>query len=187
MLDRLSGLERDYEFVLAQLADPEVIADNRRLREASKRHHELEEVVLVYREHQRVAGDLGVACELLADAQGPERDELRAEIDTAEARMAVLEGELRLLLLPKDPNDGKNVIIEIRGAEGGEEANLFARDLHDMYVHYIERISLRLETLSADASEMGGYNQVTFLVKGNAAWSHLKYEGGPHRVQRVPV
>ncbi len=98
-----------------------------------------------------------------------------------------LDDRLKLLLLPTDPNDGKNVIIEIRGAEGGEEANLFARDLYEMYVRYSERRGLAVETLSTDPSDMGGVNQVTFLVKGVDAWSHLKYEGGPHRVQRVPV
>ncbi len=112
---------------------------------------------------------------------------LRHEIETAEARLDELDEQLKLLLLPKDPNDGKDVIMEIRGAEGGEEANLFARDLYDMYVRYVERLGLSLETLSSDPSDMGGVNQVTFLVKGDAAWSHLKYEGGPHRVQRVPV
>jgi peptide chain release factor 1 len=112
---------------------------------------------------------------------------LRAEIDTAEADIARLEDELKLLLLPKDQNDGKNVIIEIRGAEGGEEANLFAKDLYEMYLHYAERSGLKVEVLSADPSDMGGFNQVTFLVKGDNAWSRFKYEGGPHRVQRVPV
>src|SRR5215469_14022439 len=124
---------------------------------------------------------------MIAEAEGDERELMRQEIADAEARMAELEEELKVLLLPKDPNDGKNVIVEIRGAEGGEEANLFARDLYEMYVRYAERKGLKLETLSGDPSDMGGFNQVTFLVKGDAAWSHLKYEGGPHRVQRVPI
>src|SRR5689334_1857466 len=115
------------------------------------------------------------------------REFLRNELEEKEAHRAALEATLKLLLLPKDPNDGKNVIVEIRGAEGGEEANLFARDLYEMYVRYAERQGLKLEILSMDPSDMGGFNQVTFLVKGDAAWSHLKYEGGPHRVQRVPI
>ncbi len=187
MLERLSGLEREYDFVLAQLADPDVIADNRKLREVSRRHRELEPIVSSYRERRRVSDDLNVAKELLPEAVGEEREELRAEIEAAEVSLVGIDDEIRTLLLPKDANDGKNVIIEIRGAEGGEEANLFARDLHDMYLRYAERIGLRIEPLSADPSDMGGYNQVTFLAKGGAAWSHLKYEGGPHRVQRVPV
>ena len=218
MLDRLAVLEKEYETVLIQLSDPAVISDQHRLREASKRHKELEPVVAAYREYARVAGDLSTAREMWADlaaappgpatTPGPtvragglgpaanppastgledDRAMLRREIETAEARLDELDEQLKLLLLPKDPNHGKGVIMEIRGAEGGEEANLFARDLYDMYVRYVERLGLSLETLSSDPSDMGGVNQVTFLVKGDAAWSHLKYEGGPHRVQRVPV
>jgi peptide chain release factor 1 len=139
------------------------------------------------------AGTAGEAAQSGAPSTGTpspleeDRALLRQEIESAEARLDELDEELKVLLLPKDPNDGKNVIMEIRGAEGGEEANLFARDLYEMYLRYIERKGLSMETLSADPSDMGGFNQVTFLVKGDAAWSHLKYEGGPHRVQRVPV
>ena len=187
MLERLESLEREYEVVLAQLSDPAVISDQRRLREVSRRHKQLEPVVEALREYRSASGDLDAAREMLGDADGPDRDMLRAEITESESRITDLEERLKLLLLPKDPNDGKNVIMEIRGAEGGEEANLFARDLYEMYVRYAERKGLGVEVLSTDASDMGGFNQVTFMVKGDAAWSHLKYEGGPHRVQRVPV
>jgi peptide chain release factor 1 len=216
VLDRLALLENEYETVLIQLSDPAVITDQHRLREASKRHKELEPLVTAYREYRRVASDLATAREMLADimaaptgppasasvgdAENPvtgalttrtalddDRAILRHEIETAEARLDELDDELKVLLLPKDPNDGKNVIMEIRGAEGGEEANLFARDLYEMYLRYVERKGFTVETLSADPSDMGGFNQVTFLVKGDTAWSRLKYEGGPHRVQRVPV
>ena len=105
----------------------------------------------------------------------------------AERRWAALEDELKVLLLPRDPNDGRNVIVEIRGAEGGEEANLFARDLYEMYLRYAERTGLKVEVLSSDPSSMGGYNEVMLTVKGPDAWARLKHEGGPHRVQRVPV
>ena len=194
MLARLAGLESEYETVLIQLSDPEVIADQRQLRSVSRRHKELAAVVEAFREYQAVASDLSTAREMLADitlatagTDSEDREMLRHEIDSAEARLDELDEQLKLLLLPKDLNDGKNVIIEIRGAEGGEEANLFARDLYEMYVRYIERKGYALEMLSTDPSDMGGVNQVTFLVKGDAAWAHLKYEGGPHRVQRVPV
>ncbi len=195
-MDRLAGLESEYESVLIQLSDPAVVADQRRLREASRRHKELAPVIAAYREYERVAEDLATAKEMLADLTGPageaeasadDRELIRAEMEAAETRLQQLDEELKVLLLPKDPNDGKNVIIEIRGAEGGEEANLFARDLYEMYQRYTERKGFPVETLSIDPSEMGGLNQVTFLVKGDGAWSHLKYEGGPHRVQRVPV
>jgi peptide chain release factor 1 len=122
-----------------------------------------------------------------ADAEGQDRELLNDEISEAEERLGSLEDELKLLLLPKDPNDGRNVIVEIRGAEGGEEANLFARDLYEMYLRYAERTGLKAEVLSIDASPKGGLNEVMVLVKGKDAWAHLKHEGGPHRVQRVPV
>jgi peptide chain release factor 1 len=148
----------------------------------------LEPVVAAYREYRAAEDDLEAAKEMLADA-GPadERELIREEMESAEHRIADLDERLSLLLLPKDPNDGKNVIMEIRGAEGGEEANLFARDLYEMYSRYCERKGFGLEVMSTDPSDMGGLNQVTFMVKADAAWSHLKNEGGPHRVQRVPV
>ncbi|MEL7209351.1 MAG: peptide chain release factor 1, partial [Actinomycetota bacterium] len=112
---------------------------------------------------------------------------LRDELAVTETDIAELEDELRLLLLPRDPNDDKNVILEIRGAEGGEEANLFARDLAEMYQAYAAGRGWRTELIAAQPSDMGGYTEVTLLVKGEGAWSQLKHEGGPHRVQRVPV
>ena len=188
MLERLEGLEREYETVLIQLSDPDVVGDPRRLRDVSRRHRDLEPVVAAYRDYRAANDDLAAAREMLAEASaGEERDMIRAEIDGAETRIAELDERLKILLLPKDPNDGKNVIVEIRGAEGGEEANLFARDLFEMYSRYAERKGFGLEVLGRDPSDMGGYNQITYLVKGDAAWSHLKSEGGPHRVQRVPV
>ncbi len=111
----------------------------------------------------------------------------RVEINAAEADIARHEEDIRLLLLPRDPNDGKAVIVEIRGAEGGEEANLFARDLFEMYQGYASRQGWTTEVLSSDPSDLGGVNQVTFVIKGSDAWSGMKFEGGPHRVQRVPV
>jgi peptide chain release factor 1 len=187
VLDRLESLEREYEAVLIQLSDPDVIADQGRLRQVSKRYKELDPVIQAYREYRSAAGDADAAMEMLSGADSDERDMLRAEISDAEGRIARLEEKLKVLLLPKDPNDGKNVIMEIRGAEGGEEANLFARDLFEMYSRYAERKGFGFEVMSTDPSDMGGFNQVTFMVKGDAAWSHLKNEGGPHRVQRVPV
>jgi peptide chain release factor 1 len=124
---------------------------------------------------------------MLSGAEGEDRELLAGEIDAAERRLAGIEDELKLLLLPTDPNDGRNVIVEIRGAEGGEEANLFARDLYEMYLRYAERTGLKLEVLSGDPSPMGGFNEVMLMVRGADAWARLKHEGGPHRVQRVPV
>jgi peptide chain release factor 1 len=188
VLERLEGLEREYEAVLIQLSDPEVVGDSKRLREVSRRHRELEPVVLAFRDYRAANEDLAAARDMQSEASaGDERDMVREEMEDAERRIAELDERLKILLLPKDPNDGKNVIVEIRGAEGGEEANLFARDLFEMYSRYAERKGFGLEVMGSDPSDMGGFNQVTFMVKGDSAWSHLKNEGGPHRVQRVPV
>ncbi len=177
MLERLADLEKEYEDVLLDLSDNEVLTDQRRLREVSRKHKQLEPIVLAYRDYRSAHEDLEVAKEL----------GMKEETELAERRIADLEEELKVLLLPKDPNDDKNVIMEIRGAEGGEEANLFARDLFEMYQRYADRLGLKTEVLNSDPSDMGGFNEVTFLVKGENAWTRMKFEGGVHRVQRVPA
>ena len=187
MLDRLAGLEREYDEVVLRLSDPITQASPTALRELGKRLKDLEPVVVAYRELCSCTDDLDVAKEMLTDAEGVDRDSMRAEVEKISARIIELEEHLKLLLLPKDPNDEKNVIVEIRGAEGGEEANLFARDLYDMYVRYADRLGCRFELLSSDASEKGGFNEVVFLLRGDGVWRRMKHEGGAHRVQRVPV
>jgi peptide chain release factor 1 len=187
VIERLAGLEDEYRAIEARLADPDVVSDLTQLRDLNRRYKELGAVVSAYREYRGREDDLATAKELLVEASGDERELARVEVSQAEADLARLEDELKLLLLPRDPNAGKNVIVEIRGAEGGEEANLFARDLYDMYQAYSTRVGWRTELLSADPSDMGGFNEVTFIVRGDDAWSRLKFEGGPHRVQRVPV
>jgi peptide chain release factor 1 len=187
VIERLAGLEDEYRAIEARLADPAVVSDPAQVRDLNRRFKELGAVVSAYREYRGREDDLATAKELLVDASGDERELARMEVADAEADLARLEDALKLLLLPRDPNAGKNAIMEIRGAEGGEEANLFARDLYEMYQAYAVRMGWRTELLSADPSDMGGFNQVTFVVKGDDAWSHLKFEGGPHRVQRVPV
>jgi peptide chain release factor 1 len=186
-LERLAGLEHEYDEVLARLSDPAVLSDRNTMRDVSRRHKQLEAIVVPFRQYRQAVEDLTTAREMLTDANGDDRDMLRAEIDKAEASIARLEDELKVLLLPTDPNDDKNVIVEIRGAEGGEEANLFAKNLFDMYNRFADRQGWKLEVLGTDPSDMGGYNEVSFLVKGDGVWSRLKHEGGPHRVQRVPV
>jgi peptide chain release factor 1 len=177
VLERLADLEKEYEEVLLDLSDSEVLTDQRRLREVSRKHKQLEPIVLAYRQYRAAHEDLEVAKEL----------GMKEEADLAERRITDLAEELKVLLLPKDPNDDKNVIMEIRGAEGGEEANLFARDLFEMYQRYADRLGLKTEILNSDPSDMGGFNEVTFLVKGENAWTRMKFEGGVHRVQRVPA
>ena len=187
MLERLGDLEREFDEVEARLADPDLLADQARYQDVARRYRELEAIVTVARTLRERTGDLETAKELLTDVEGEDRESMRGEVTEAEADIARLEEELRLLLLPRDPNDDKNVIVEIRGAEGGEEANLFARDLFEMYAAYATRMGWKLEVLGSDPSDMGGFNDITFLLKGDGVWSRMKHEGGPHRVQRVPV
>jgi peptide chain release factor 1 len=187
MLERLDELARELADVEARLSDPGVYADQAKSAELARRHKELEAIVSRARELRSRTDDLATAREMHAESDGADRAELKQEIDEAEADIARLTDEIRLLLLPRDPNDDRNVIVEIRGAEGGEEANLFARDLFEMYRAWVPTKGWSLDVMEAEPSPMGGYEQVTFQVKGDGAWSHLKHEGGPHRVQRVPV
>ncbi len=187
MLDRLLEIEAEYQALEESLGSQEVLSDQAKLRDASRRYKQQTPLVTCIREYQDVSGNAEAARELMADAKGAEREQLQAELETAQLRMAELEERLKILLLPTDPNDGKNLIVEIRGAEGGEEANLFAHDLFDMYSAWAVRNGWSIEVLSLDKSPMGGINHVTRLVKGDTAWTRLRFEGGPHRVQRVPV
>ncbi|MHB8668987.1 MAG: peptide chain release factor 1 [Acidimicrobiales bacterium] len=187
MLERLADLEKEYDEVVARLQDPEVIADQRQLVPLSRRLKQLESVVSTYRAYRSAIEEAAEARELLAASSGGERDVWRSVAEENEASTARLEEELRVLLLPTDPNDDKNVIVEVRGAEGGEEANLFARDLYEMYSRYADRCGWKMELLGSDPSDMGGFNEITFLLRGDGVWTRMKHEGGPHRVQRVPV
>src|SRR5580700_3565750 len=183
----MSRLETEYETVVADLGDPDTSADPTRLRNPSRRRKDLEEIVGVWRDLKSARDDVEAAHEMSEEATGEDRDMVRAELETSEAAVESLEERLRGLLLPKDPNDGRNVIVEIRGAEGGEEANLFARDLFNMYIRFADHHHWGLEVLSESATGRDGLNEVVFLVKGKDAWRYLEHEAGPHRVQRVPV
>ena len=162
-------------------------SDRRRFLALSRRHKELEPIVRCLRSLRSARSDLAAAREMLEDAPAAERELAREELVGAETRVGELEEELRTLLLPRDPNAGRNVIVSVRGAEGGEEANLFARDLFQMYQRYAERRGWKLEVLGEQDSDLGGIDEVTFSVRGEDAWQRLKHEGGPHRVQRVPA
>ncbi len=187
MFDRLAELEKEFHDVEARLADPDLIADQSRYQHVARRYRELEPIVALYRQYQGRRDDLDAAREMQADATGDDRALVRAEIDSAEEDMARLTDELRVLLLPPDPNDQRNVIVEIRGAEGGEEANLFARDLFEMYRAFAGRQGWKVEVLSSDDSDLGGLNEVVMAIKGDGVWQRMHHEAGPHRVQRVPV
>ena len=188
MQDRWESLLAEHVTLESLLSDPDVLSNQSRLRDISRRYKELTPVVECIRNIEARLSDGEAARELLAMTDVPaEKEQLKNEKDSSDADVARLEEVLKDLLLPKDPNDGKPVILEVRGAEGGEEANLFARDLYEMYVAYASRRRWKVETLSIDPSDLGGMNQVVFVIRGDDAWSRMKFEGGPHRVQRVPV
>ena len=187
MLERLAQIETEYRDLEASLASPEVLGDQAKLRDASRRYKQQTPLVECIREYQVTEGNSQAARELIADATGAERQQLQEELDAAQVRLGELAERLKFLLLPTDPNDGKNLIVEIRGAEGGEEANLFAHDLFDMYKAYAVKQGWVFEVLSLDNSPMGGINQAVVSIKGESAWTKMRFEGGPHRVQRVPV
>ncbi len=187
MLERIAGLEDELRDVEIHLGDPAVQSDPRRLAELGRRHKQLDEIVTVGRRLRAAVEDRDEAQQMHADAGGTERAELRELIDELDEAVAVATDELRVLLLPADPNAGRNVIVEIRGAAGGEEANLFARDLFMMYQAFARRQRWKLEPLSASPSDLGGYTEVSGLFSGNQVWTRMKHEAGTHRVQRVPV
>ena len=187
MLERLEGLEDEMRDVEMRLADPASRSDQSRLAELGRRYKLLEEIIGCGRRLRAAVADLDEARSMYADADAAERAELKDMIDELEGAASSGESELRMLLLPPDPNSGRNVIVEIRGAAGGEEANLFARDLFVMYQAFARRRRWRLEQLSASSSDLGGYTEISGLISGEQAWTRMKHEAGTHRVQRVPV
>ena len=188
MLARLDKVEERYEELTRLMADPAVAQDYEQVAEYAKERADLEDVVSTFREYRDTATELEGTRTLLADDADPELRELaEGEIPQLQARLDELELQLHRLLLPKDPRDTKDVIIEIRAGAGGDEAGLFAADLYRMYTRYAERQGWGTELLSAHATGVGGYKEVVFGVKGRGAFSRFKFESGVHRVQRVPI
>ena len=185
--ETLGVLADELVTVEAALSQPDVANDLTRLRDLSRRHKELSEINIAWTELTSAREDLATAREMFNATDGEDREQWRDEVNEAEARLPELEATLELLLLPHDPNEGRNVILEIRGAEGGEEANLFAADLAEMYRRYAANRGWKLEVLEERPSEQGGLDEATFLIKGDDAWSRFEFEAGVHRVQRVPV
>jgi peptide chain release factor 1 len=185
---RLDEIEQTYREIEAQLGDPAVLADQRRFVELSKRYGELGEVVRAYRGLKAARGDLETARQLQREEASAEgRALLDEEIASSQRSVAELEAELERAMVAKDPNDDRDVIVEIRAGTGGDEAALFAGDLFRMYSRWAEQHGHRTEVLSSSPSDLEGFKEVIFAVKGKGAWSRLKYEAGVHRVQRVPV
>ena len=187
MFENLQVFENRYEELTLKLYDPQTAGDREAFAALMKEHKELEPIVEAYRAWRQCQEDLAGARELLESEGDRELRELAVEeIREREERGRALEEELKLLLLPKDPNDEKNVILEIRGGTGGEEAALFAYDLYRMYTAYAQRRGWRTEIVGLNETELGGFKEVSVLIDGEGAWSRLKYESGAHRVQRVP-
>jgi peptide chain release factor 1 len=188
MFDKLETAEKRYEELNLKLSDPQIIADQDEYRRLIKELSGLEEIVFKYREYKKVRADAEESRELLESTlENDFRELVQAEYDESRDKLAKIEKELKLLLIPKDPNDNRSVIVEIRGGAGGEEAALFAADLFRMYTRYSERHHWKTEILNINDTEIGGIKEVIFSIEAVGAYSRLKYESGVHRVQRVPT
>ena len=187
MFDRLREVERRFEELERQVADPAVIANRREFARLAKERAQLEETVVAWRERQRLAAEIEEHRELAQGKDADLRELARAELPALESRVAALDGQLKQLLIPRDPNDERNTVLEIRAGTGGDEASLFAAELFRMYTRFAERQGWRVEALSSSPTGLGGFKEVIALVQGKGAYSRLKFEGGVHRVQRVPV
>ncbi|NLZ53511.1 MAG: peptide chain release factor 1 [Thermoanaerobacteraceae bacterium] len=189
MIEKLEAVENKYIELTQKIADPEIIARQEEWRKLAKEHAALEEIVNCFREYKKIVEQIEDNLELLKESSGDsEMEELiKSDLENLENRKPKLEEQLKILLLPKDPNDEKNVIVEIRAGTGGEEAALFAGDLFRMYNRYAEKQGWKVEIIDSNPTELGGFKEVIFEIYGNGAYSRLKYESGVHRVQRVPT
>lgn len=188
MFDKLEELNEKYEELGRNLTDPRILKDQAQLQKYAKAHSDLQEVVGMYRDYKKLSQELAETMELLAENTDPEfREMVQQERRRLEEELKRLEEQLKLELLPRDPNDEKNVILEIRAGTGGEEAALFAADLFRMYSRYAEAKGWRMEIMSESPTDIGGYKEIIVLVEGKKVYSRLKYESGVHRVQRVPT
>ena len=184
MIDRLEATLEKYNSLTEELSKPEVLSDVKKMTSLSKEQASLADIIEKYKEYKKVVSDINDAKEMLDDKEMAAF--AKEEISRLETEKENLEKELEVLLLPKDPNDDKNTIVEIRGAAGGDEANLFAGDLFEMYSRYAENMGWKIVIINAVEGTSGGYSQIEFMVKGENVYSKLKYESGTHRVQRVP-
>ncbi len=186
MFDKLKFILEKYEELSLKVSDPDIIADQPQWKKLMKELGELEPVALKYKEYQKAVEEMDQAKEMLEQDDEEIRELAKMEIADLEEKIPALENELKILMLPKDPNDDKNVILEIRAGTGGEEAALFGMDLLRMYLRYAERRGWKAEVIDANETELGGIKEVEVMIKGKGAYSRMKYESGTHRVQRVP-
>lgn len=188
MFDKLQAAEKRYEELNNKLNDPQTIADQDNWRKLMKEHASMTDIVNKYREYKKLNDTIKEAKNLLSEQIDDDfREMVEMELDEAKDKIEVVKEELQVLLLPKDPNDDKNVIVEVRGGAGGDEAALFAGDIFRMYSRYAERKRWKVEVLSSNPTGIGGYKEVIFMIEGQGAYSRLKYESGVHRVQRIPT
>lgn len=187
VFDRLQSVEDRYERLNELLSDPEIVNDPKKLREYSKEQSDIQDTVNTYREYKDVYEQFKDAKAMLEEKLDADmREMVKEELAELETSVEDLEGRLKILLIPKDPNDDKNVIMEIRGAAGGDEAALFAGDLYRMYSRFAETQGWKIDVIETSSTGVGGYKEIIFMINGNGAYSKLKYENGAHRVQRVP-
>ena len=186
MFDRLADLEKRYIELSDKINDPEIISNNEEWRKLMKEHSDISPIVEKYKEYEQTKEAIEEAKEMLNESDEELRQLAKEELNENNARLEEIKEELKILLIPKDPNDEKNVIVEIRGGAGGDEANIFAGDLYRMYNRYAERRRWKTEIMSSTPSDMGGFKEISFMIMGQGAYSRLKYESGVHRVQRVP-
>ena len=187
MFDKLEDLLIRFEEIMGELGEPSVTANQERFRKLMKEQSDLTPIVEAYKEYKKSGQDVADSLDMLEEESDEDmREMLKEELSAAKKRVEELESELKILLLPKDPNDDKNVIVEIRAGAGGDEAALFAAEVYRLYVHYAESQRWKVETMNVDEIGIGGMKEVNFMISGQGAYSRLKYESGVHRVQRVP-
>jgi len=187
MFDRLDQLENLYEELGRQLSEPALLSDQKKFQAVAKQHRDLEPTVDKFRQYRKIKDGIAEARLMLQDSDAGMREMAQAELDELEPQLPGVEEELKMLLLPKDPNDEKNIVIEVRAGTGGDEASLFAAEIFRMYLRFAEQHRWRVEVLSESPSEIGGLKEVTAIFEGEKVYSQMKYESGVHRVQRVPA
>lgn len=187
MIDRLEVIRQRYDQIGEQLIDPNIVTDIKKMTALAKEQRSLEKVVTKYEELKKIKQEIADLKEMVNDSDPEIREMAEMELAEATEKLPLLEEEIKILLLPKDPNDEKNVIVEIRGAAGGDEGNIFAGDLYRMYTKYAESKGWKVEVLDSLECEAGGFAQISFMISGDSVYSFMKYESGSHRVQRVPT
>ncbi len=187
LLEKIDGLQHKFEEISTLITDPDVIADMKRFVRLNKEYRELEKITVACRKYKKMLADLNEAKQLLSDPDADVREMAKAEIDDIEPKLPAMEEEIKILMIPPDPEDAKNAIVEIRGGTGGDEAALFAGDLFKMYVKYCENKGWTVQVSSCSEGTAGGFKEIVFNVAGDNVYGTLKYESGVHRVQRVPA